>query len=256
MLFCAFVATLLIGGVSVAREGIGECVRTLRLAMGATLAVGLSIVAVGFFSRSPDRLRYDYERRDGVDCVTAQMGDVEIQGLMVYLFDNEEETLETEGRQTVRALVRSGWPVVSLGVASDEKGLVSARAAVDGILERCGSQIPIALIGQNCGGRFAFLLGMERPSVKKVVTIGAYASWPFATLSPADCGKALNHPNVRIVNGGADWRTDVEQAHKLKSVCERLGVDARVVVVPNADNRLGDARSATLHDTADWIVAD
>lgn len=251
-----FVAALLIGGSSVAREGVGECVRTLRLAMGPALAVGLSILAVGFSSRSPDRLRYDYGRWDGVDCVTVKMGDAEVQGLMVYLFDNEGQTIEAEGRQTVRALVRSGWPVVSLGVASDEKGLASARAAVDGILKQCGSQIPIALVGQNCGGRFAFLMGLECPNVKKVATIGAYASWPFAMLSPADCGKAQNHPNVRIVNGEADWRTDVGQAWHLKSICERLDVNARVVVVPNADNRLGDVRSATLHDIADWIAAD
>lgn len=160
VLFCFFVAALLIGGSSVARDGVDECVHTLRLAMGPALAVGLSILAVGFSSRSPDRLRYDYGRWDGVDCVTAKMGDGEVKGVMVYLFDGEEQSLEAEGRQTVRALVRSGWPIVSFGVASDEKGLASARAAVDGISKRYGLQIPVALIGQNSGGRFAFLLGL------------------------------------------------------------------------------------------------
>ncbi len=255
LLVCSFLSVLVLGSVVVALEGMTECTKVLRLSIVPLGVVCFLLCGIGMWNRPVSRLRYAYQRGDGAEYVIACVGREPVQGAVVYLFDQSEQSLESEGRRTVRHLLRPGWPVVEIGITSDKVGYEHARRLVGKLVDgtMVGPVNRIALIGQNCGGRFAFLLGEEFPTVEKVATIGAYASWPITELSPSGRVGGTNRPEVLILNGDSDWRTDVEQALALKTICMERNIPCHVRIVPGVGNDLEGQRPVILAELRDWI---
>lgn len=177
----------------------------------------------------------------------------EVSSVVIFLFDKKEASLEFEGRRSVRNLVGDGRPVIAAGITSDMNGYECARRFVCDAWVRYGRNMPLTLVGQNCGGRFAILLGLELDGVRKVASIGAYATWPMADLSPSDCQKVKNRPEMWIINGDADWHTDVSNVTALKEICGRLGIPCRASVIPDVGNSLGKRRQPIMEDIGRWL---
>lgn len=151
--------------------------------------------------------------------------------------------------------MKAGWPVVEMGVDSDTNGYENARQLIRLVSDGCvvGPVDSIVLIGQNCGGRFSFMIGQQFHKVKKVVTIGAYASWPIKKLSPIEQEEGMNCPEVLILNGGSDWRTDIDEAYALESICNKRGIPCRLQIVPDVGNDLERQRGDVIIGLLDLL---
>ncbi len=44
------------------------------------------------------------------------------------------------------------------------------------------------------------------------------------------------------LNGGSDWRTDIDEAYALESICNKRGIPCRLQIVPDVGNDLEDQR--------------
>lgn len=253
LLSVSFVFLLIVGGVVLMLNGDIKNGRVLLHSIVLSVMICLVICVIGFWGRPNGRIIYEYKEIDGIDYVVTKTEHNPIKEGVVYLFDHTEQTLESEGRRTVRHLLKPGRAVVAIGISPDVAGYKTARKLIGRISCDLGEIDRISLVGQNCGGRFVFMLGQELPNVKRVVTIGAYASWPIMELSPSDQGTSQNHPEVWIVNGGSDWRTDVAQSANLKLICESRRISCHVHIVPNAGNDLGELRGSVLNNISIWI---
>ena len=249
----SFTVALLLGVFLIVRNGLCAGCDHVMKALFMALAVCVSILVFGMLSRADDRLRYSYFCINGIDSVMVRKGVDEVSSVVIFLFDKKEASLEFEGRRSVRNLVGDGRPVIAAGITSDMNGYECARRFVCDAWVRYGRNMPLTLVGQNCGGRFAILLGLELDGVRKVASIGAYATWPMADLSPSDCQKVKNRPEMWIINGDADWHTDVSNVTALKEICGRLGIPCRASVIPDVGNSLGKRRQPIMEDIGRWL---
>lgn len=218
----------------------------------ASAALCLFIVAVGVWADRANPIRLDYRFLHGYDCCRVRSDAADNQGVVVYLFDRTEVSLDEEGRHSVRPALKSGWPVILMGIEPDEAGLQSARAALNEIETR-HPQIPVRLIGQNAGGRFALILASESNRVDRVASIGAFASWPILSMSPKDSMRSKAGLRVKAINGENDWRTNPKEAAEVMDKCRSLGVECEAVVVDGVGNRLDEKRMSVLSDVMTWM---
>ena len=252
VLAVCFVVIVVISLSVLLQSGKNLFLSSMLKAFAVTTVVCLSIGAIGTWTHKANPIRFDYDLLAGQDCCRVQVEACECQGLIVYLFDKSELLLEEEGRQSVRPTLKRGWPVILMGVVPDEEGLMRTRKMLSEI-EMMYPQVPVRLIGQNAGGRFALILASEANRVDRVASIGAFASWPIRTLSPTDSMQAKNHLRVKVVNGENDWRTNPQESSDIRCVCESLGIDCEVVLVGGVGNRLDEKRHAVLSDTMTWL---
>ena len=220
--------------------------------VAVSTALCLSIGAVGVWTGGTDPIRLDYSFLHGHDCCRVQVDASKSQGAIVYLFDKTEVSLDKEGRQSVRPVLKSGWPVILMGVEPDESGLQRARAALKEIEARY-PLIPIRLIGQNFGGRSALILASESNRVDRVASIGAFASWPIRSMSPKDSMRSKAGLRVKAINGENDWRTNPLEAAEIMDTCRSLGIECQVVVADGVGNRLDEKRMSVLSDVMTWM---
>ena len=252
-LFVLFVFLLVAGIINLILSDDVKSIKVLFCSIALSIMVCLAICVVGFCGRSTERVTYEYKEINGINYVVARMGHDHVNEGLVYLFDQTEQTLESEGRRTIRHLLKPGRAVVSVGIPPDVAGYKVARSLIDRVNRDLVGGEGVSLVGQNCGGRFAFMLGQELPHIKKVITIGAYASWPIKELSPINQETSRSHPEVWIVNGGADWRTDGAHSEALRLICEKKRISCHMHIVPDVGNDLGESRRRTLGKISTWI---
>lgn len=215
-------------------------------------ALCLAIGAVGVLVGRTNPISFDYRFLPEHDCCRIQGDAAKSQGVIAYLFDKTEVSLDEEGRQSVRPVLKSGWPVILIGIEPDESGLQCARAALKEVEEKC-PQIPVRLIGQNAGGRFALILASESNRVDRVASIGAFSSWPIRSMSPRDSMRPKAGLRVKAVNGENDWRTNPLDATEIVEKCGSLGIECQAVIVDGVGNRLDEKRMSVLSDVMTWM---
>ncbi len=252
VLAVCFVVIVVISLSVLLQSGKNLFLSSMLKAFAVTTLVCLSIGAIGTWVFKINLIRFDYGLLDGMDCCRVRVAAGECQGLIVYLFDKTELSLEEEGRQSVRPTMKRGWPVILIGIEPDEDGLRQTRKAL-GEVEMMHPKVPVRLIGQNAGGRFALILASESNRVDRAVSIGAFSSWPIRTMSPADSMRSKEHLRVKVVNGENDWRTNPQESSDIRGVCESLGIDCEVVLVSGVGNRLDEKRQAVLSDAMTWL---
>lgn len=225
------------------------------LACASLLSIMLCaiIYVVGECARIERHYIYEYRSIGECEYVMVKMGGAPINETIVYVFDKSERTIEAEAKCTIRHLLKPGLGVVALGVDSSIAGYEIVRALITKISAEMREGGVLSLVGQNCGGRFVFMLGQEFPYVRKVAAIGAYAEWPIASLSPTKHTKGSNKPEVWVIGGDSDWRMDIKQCKRLVSICTERNILCRLIVLSGVGNELGHWRTQILRDIADWI---
>ena len=221
-------------------------------ALVVATAVCLIIGFVGVWVIRTNPMRFKYCSRDGVDCCWIRTGEEMCRGVIVYLFDQTEESLDAEGRRSVRPFLKEGWPIFVLGIEPDADGLMRARSELKSI-EAQFPRVPLRLIGQNCGGRFALILASESNRVDRAVSIGASASWPIRAISPMDSLCSKSNLIVKVVNGGNDWRTNPQEAVMIKRKCETEGIACEVMIATGVGNQLDEKRGDYLSKLVAWL---
>lgn len=224
----------------------------LAKAFVAALSVCIVICFVGVWVVRADPIRFHYYSREDADCCCARMNGGLCRGVIVYLFDRTEISLDAEGRQSVRPFLKDGWPIFVVGVEPDADGLIRARNELRAIETKCPC-VPIRLIGQNCGGRFALILASESNRVDRVASIGAAATWPIRDISPVDSLCFKSNLVVKVVNGESDWHTNQEDAMMIKQKCEMEGMACEARIEQDVGNRLDEKRSDVLSELVAWL---
>lgn len=223
-------------------------VKASSVSMVACLIIGI----VGIWVVKTNPIRIDYRFGGDQNCCAVRIGGGRDQGVIAYLFDQTETSLEEEGRQSIRSILKDGWPMVLIGVEPDETGLIRARDVVREIEAKYPAH-PIRLIGQNCGGRFALILASESNRVDRVASIGAFASCPIRAISPNDSLCSKSNLVVKAVNGANDWRTNPQDALMIERKCESVGIACEPVIVAGVGNRLDQKRGGVLSELIMWL---
>lgn len=250
LLMCYFSFLLVLGFVISAhmrQKGALVCASLMSIALCAI------IYAVGAYARMQRHYIYEYRSIEECEYVMVKISGIPIRETIIYIFDKNERTIEVEAKCSIRHLLKPGIAVVALGVDSSISGYEVAKALITRISTEMKNKRDLSLVGQNCGGRFAFMLGQEFPCVRKVAAIGAYAEWPIASLSPTMYTKGRNKPEVWVIGGDSDWRMDIEQCKRLVSICAERNISCRLIIQTGVGNELEHWRTPIFCDIADWI---
>lgn len=230
----------------------GRFITLLRSASIASLVVCLMILFCGVWSYETGDIRYNYHNISGAKCCLVKLTDCTPKHMVVYLFDEDESTLEKEGRLSIRPLLRKDVQVMVVGVEPTTDGLERARNILRWI-ESMYPDLNVRLVGQGSGGRLALILASESNRVDRVASIGAAATWPIRAISPVDSLCFKSNLVVKVVNGGGDWYTNPQEAMMIKRKCEEEGIACDVRIESDVGNRLDEKRSDVLSELVAWL---
>lgn len=247
-----FAAVLAFAAAAVIRKD-RKCFRAgLVKAVAVATSICLAILFVGMLVVRMNPIRFDYRSYDEADFCRVWMDKEPWRGVIVYLFDRTEMSLDSEGRQSVRPFLKEGWPIFMIGVEPDADGFAFVRNELQRI-ESENPCVPVRLIGQNCGGRYALILASESNRVDRAASIGAAASWPMRAISPVDSLQFKSNLVVKVVNGESDWHTNPQEAMMIKQKCEEEGIACEVRIEPGVGNRLDEKRNDVLSELVAWL---
>lgn len=215
-------------------------------AIGVSAAVAFLLIIIGVYSKHFHDLRYEYQQIGSSECVILRTSHSVPKKIIVYLFDQTEFTLEYEGKISLRRLLNSECHVIGMGVEPDESGLENCRQLLKYIDMSYQENLPVYLIGQNCGGRYAILLAGCSERIKGIATIGAYAQWPLDNLSPISNLENLREIPLLIIHGENDLRVSCEEARKLSKACNAHQVNNQLLIIEGETNYLGSTRETLL----------
>lgn len=210
-----------------------------------SLGVCLMILFCGAWSYGTGDIRYNYQNIAGTRCCLVNLNDCVPKHMIVYLFDEDESTLETEGRLSIRPLLRKDVQVMAVGVEPTADGLEKARNVLRWV-ESTYPDLNVRFVGQGSGGSLALVLSCESNRVDRVISIGAYASWPISEVSPEEAIVNKRDLSVAVVSGEMDWHAGPESAERILKVCLLHGIPAKLKIIKGVGGGLDDLRGTVL----------
>lgn len=230
----------------------GRCVTLLRSASIASLVVCLMILFCGMWSYGTGNIRYNYHNIDGTKCCLVKLNDCLPKHMIVYMFDEDASTLEKEGRLSIRPLLRKDVQVMVVGVEPTVNGLEKARNILRWV-ESMYPDLNVRFVGQGCGGSLSLVLACESNRVDRVVSIGAYASWPILEVSPEDAIVNKRGLSVAILTGEKDWHAGTESAERILKVCLSHSILTKLKIIKGVGGSLDNQRATVLRDALEWL---
>ena len=230
----------------------GRFVSLLRSASIASLVVCLMILFCGVWSYETGDIRYNYHNIAGTQCCLMKLNDCVPRHMIVYMFDEDESTLEKEGRLSIRPLLRKDVQVMVVGVEPTADGLERARNILRWI-ESMYPDLNVRLVGQGSGGSLSLVLACESNRIDRVVSIGAYASWPILEVSPEDAIVNKRGLSVAILAGEKDWHAGTESAERILKVCLSHSILTKLQIIKGVGGSLDNLRPTILRDALEWL---
>lgn len=185
------------------------------------------------------------------------------KALILYSYNNKVLRVDNlricrESKDTIRYLVEKGYSVIVPELTEmDIIGLGELKRLAKSILEdERFKELPLILFGQSEGGQYSIIAASEidNQRLKRVITIGSPADWPFDELSPRKHIKDIK-VHLLIIHGEEDKEYNVLNAFEIEKYCKKYNISSKLYIVKNVGSYLGEKREETL-DYIDKYLGD